>query len=115
VATSSVSGALLRVPAALVRALWADAPRGAVWILLGLAASHGISFIQHYLVGGEGTSTTVRELMVRPYRRIVVMHITIMAAAALNLVFDSPVSLLAILVLVKLVLDLVFHNREHRS
>jgi len=108
------SGGLLGMPGALVRALWTDAPRGAAWVLAGLAVSHAGSFVQYSLLGGERTSATVSQLMTRPYRRIVVMHLTIMAGAALTLFLDSPPSLLMVLVLVKLVLDLLLHNREHR-
>ncbi len=113
-ASSSGLGALLGVPSALVRTLWSDAPRAASWVLSGLAVSHGISFVQYSVLGGERTMATVNELMGRPYRRVVVMHITILAGAAVSLFLDSPPSLLAILVLVKLLVDLMFHHREHR-
>jgi len=108
------SGGLLGMPGALVRALWTDASRGATWVLAGLAVSHGVSFVQYSLLGGERTSATVSQLMMRPYQRIVVMHITIMAGVAVTLFLDSPPSLLAILVLVKLIVDLVLHHGAHQ-
>jgi hypothetical protein len=42
------------------------------WPLLALAASHGLSFASHYLLGGERLSASRQALTGRPCGRIVV-------------------------------------------
>jgi hypothetical protein len=102
------------LPGALLRAAWADPPAGFHWVMLGLMASHGVSFIQNYLLGGERETATFGELMVQPYRRIVALHVAILLGAFLLRALDAPVALLLILILAKIALDAVLHQREHR-
>jgi hypothetical protein len=83
--------------------------------LLGLAVSHGISFFDNYLRGGEFRRTTVDKLMHQPYARIVVLHLTITAGGLLVEALGSPAIALALLVVLKTVVDLVAHRRERRK
>ncbi len=115
VGTSPAGGlALFDLPAVLLHAAWSQPPPGFRWVLLGLMVSHGISFVQHDLLGGEREFTTVSELMMQPYRRIVVLHVAILLGGVLIVLVGSPIPLLLILVLAKVVLDVVLHLREHR-
>ena len=98
----------------VLRGLWRDPPPGFLWPVLGLFASHGISFVQNFLLGGEREVLTIGKLMSQPYKRIVFLHIAILAGGVPVLLLDSPVALLIILVLLKIVLDITLHTREHR-
>ncbi|MBC8097190.1 MAG: hypothetical protein H7Y43_15390, partial [Akkermansiaceae bacterium] len=45
------------------------------WAVLGLAISHGVSFVTNYLRNGEFQRTNPGALMAQPYGRIMVLHI----------------------------------------
>lgn len=99
--------------ASVFRGLWRSPPAGFRWLVVGLLVSHGISFVQNYLLGGEREILTIGKLMSQPYKRIVVLHIAILAGGVPVLLLDSPVALLVILVFLKIALDVVLHTREH--
>lgn len=80
-----------------------------------LAVSHLFSFINNFLVGGEYQRTHAAILMMRPYGRIVALHITILLGALLIQVFGSPLALLVVLVIMKTMADLVLHESERRK
>jgi hypothetical protein len=84
----------------------------------GLAAlffSHGISLIGNYFLGGEYHHTTANSLMAAPYRRIIVLHVTLLVGALALQAVGSPVVLVALLVVLKTALDLRTHLRSHRA
>ena len=85
------------------------------WAALALAASHLISFGYNYLYKGEYRRTVVPKLMFAPYGRIVVLHIAILGGAFAIQALDSPVFLLVILIVGKIVIDLGLHFRVHRK
>lgn len=87
---------------------------GLWWAVAGLAASHGISFVWNYLVGGERNRVQVAQLMAQPYGRIVVLHLAILGGGFLMVALGSPWFGLALLVLLKIGLDLRAHLRERR-
>jgi hypothetical protein len=87
-----------------------------VWlVVLVLFVSHGISFVQNYLVNGEYATAKPDKLMGSPYGRVFVMHIAIIAGGFLTMAAGSPASLLVVLVTLKIVLDVNLHNREHKK
>ena len=94
--------------------VWRSMPAGMGWPVAGLALSHGISFVRYYLVRKECERATMRRQMERPYARIVVLHITIVAGGFLVKAVGSPVVLLFVLVALKTSLDVYLHNRSHR-
>jgi hypothetical protein len=51
--------------------------------------------------------------MMAPYRRIIVMHLTIIFGGWLVLLLETPAPALALLVALKTVVDLRAHRREH--
>jgi len=83
--------------------------------LLALFASHGVSFVQNYLIKGEYAKTDVGKLMGAPYARVVVMHVAIIAGGFLLVAIGSPVGLLLVLVILKTVMDIKLHQFEHRK
>ena len=50
-----------------------------------------------------------------PYARVVVMHVAIIAGGFLTMVFGSPAALLFVLVVLKTIIDVELHLREHRA
>ena len=99
----------------LVQQLLAAAPREFLLGCVALVVSHGVSFVLIYLGQREYAHTTVQELMTQPYRRIAVLHVAIIAGGFLVARLGSPLGLLAALVALKIGMDIMLHNRSHRS
>lgn len=82
------------------------------WALLGLVVSHGCSFFANHLGRGERFRVTLHELMVQPYRRLMVLHVALIAGGGLVSFLGAPVGGLVALVALKIALDLHAHLRE---
>lgn len=87
---------------------------GGKWAALALAISHGVSFGQHFLIGGEYRRTAAPIQMFAPYGRVVVLHVAILLGAFAAQALGSPLPLLAILIGGKIAVDLALHRRSHR-
>lgn len=98
----------------VIAKIWVNRPPQLIWALLGLFISHGISFVENFILGGEYERTTIKELMQRPYQRIIVMHIAILAGGIFVMKLNSPMPLMVILVMLKIAFDLHLHNKSHR-
>lgn len=96
----------------VVTRLWQDHPPGLWLSIMCLFLSHGISFVKNYLGGGEYRYFNVPKLMIQPYKRILILHVSIVAAAAAVVKMGSPLFLLCVLVLLKTVMDMILHVRE---
>jgi hypothetical protein len=83
-----------------------------LWAVLGLFVSHGISFAHNFLIGGEFRRAGVQALMIQPYGRIVVLHVTILLGGFLMMALKSPTLGLVLLVVLKILLDLRAHLAE---
>lgn len=104
-----------------IRAIWqqyfamppGEALRSPLWIgIAAIAASHLFSFLFNFLAAGEHRRTTVEQLMSRPYGRIFVLQVAIVAGAVLIEWLGTPVGLLLALVVIKIVADLKLHTAE---
>ena len=84
-----------------------------IWAVLGLFVSHGISFVENYLLGGEYKKKDLQKLMRQPYQRIVVMHLAILTTGIFVMKLDSPLPLMIILVVLKVFFDLRLHIKSH--
>ena len=85
-----------------------------LWMpLAGFVMSHGVSFVTNFLGRREYKTATVKALMTAPYKRIVVMHLTLIFGGWVIMALNSPVSALAVFVLLKTVMDLSAHRKEH--
>jgi len=91
------------------------APDGLRWAMLALLASHLFSLVVNYLGQGEWRQADAISLMKQPYPRIIVLHLVIILGGAVTMALGSPSALLALLVVLKLVLDLGEHRAEHRA
>ena len=85
-----------------------------VWpALAALFLSHAVSFATNFLGRREYVGETVGGLMSAPYRRILLMQVTLIVGGWVVLALKSPVPVLVLLVLLKIVLDVRTHRREH--
>lgn len=91
------------------------APSEWLWVFAALAVSHGLSLVFNYFGRGENTRTSLGQLMSAPYKRIVILHVAIIFGGMGIMALGEPVAMLVVLVLVKLVMDVVLHRREHKQ
>ena len=84
-----------------------------LWGALGLAISHGVSFVVNYLGRGEYRKVSATEQAQRPYGRLVVLHLAIIFGGFVSLLLGSPIGAIVVLVLLKTAIDVRLHRREH--
>ena len=99
----------------VVMQLWQSRPPGLEWPVLGLAVSHGLSFVKNFIWGQEYLTLKINEIMTRPYKRIVLMHVAIIAGGVFVMKLGSPVGLLCVLIFLKIGMDIWLHARSHRK
>lgn len=95
--------------------LRASLPAGFAWSVVAIFLSHGVSFVQNFLLRGEYRVLKIDALMGAPYRRIVLMHITILLGGFAALALKSPAWMLALMVALKIMMDLRLHRKERRE
>jgi len=83
------------------------------WGALGLAISHGASFVVNYLGRREYLHVSAGRQMFAPYGRLVILHMAIILGAFVSLTIGSPIGALIVLVILKTIVDLTLHLREH--
>lgn len=89
------------------------APREWILAFAGLAISHGYSFVVNFLRGGERDRTTLNKLMSAPYRRIIVLHVAVIAGGMGAAFLGEPLVLVVALIALKTLIDLQLHAKEH--
>jgi hypothetical protein len=80
--------------------------------LLALFLSHGVSFAMNFLAAREYRGATVSGLMTAPYRRVVLMQLTIIFGGWMVLLLKSPMPALVLLIVLKVAVDLRAHRSE---
>ena len=98
-------------------ALFLAAVRGAGigYGALAIVLSHGFSYLHNYLAGGEFRNASVQQLMVQPYARVMVLHLTILVGGFAAKAAGSPVLALLLLIVLKTAIDLRAHLAERRK
>jgi hypothetical protein len=85
-------------------------------VILGIGSliiSHGISFVFNFIGRQEYQKVSLSEQMIAPYKRILVMHLTIILCGfLLNLISRNEITLI-ILVILKIIIDVKLHLKEH--
>ena len=99
----------------VARQVLAAAPDALLWAVAALLLSHGVSFLLNYLGTREYRQQTTNTIMTAPYKRIVILHIAIIAGGFLVMSLGSPVGLLIALVALKIAMDIMLHRRSHRG
>jgi hypothetical protein len=79
---------------------------GIVLALVALTAFHLLSYWFDYIGRGEYLRTSPGAQMFRPYGRVVVLHLTILVGAFLLFASGQPILLVALMVVLKTVIDL---------
>lgn len=99
----------------VIRHCWLTIPADMKYAIGILFVSHGVSFVRNYLIGGEYRTSTTKDLMSQPYGRIMIMHVAIIFGGFISMSIGSPVGVLIVLVVMKTVIDAVFHLRQHKA
>ena len=78
---------------------------------------HGIDTLRVYFLSGNYKNAKPSKLMGEPYKHIIILHVAIIAAGGLILLFPSALPLLVLVAVGKLALDLksLKPNRESHS
>jgi hypothetical protein len=88
----------------------------ALWLaILAVFLSHMISFFLNFIGKQEYQRTDLRQLMQRPYGRIIALHVAVVLGAGLTLWLGSPVYMLVVLVAFKIGIDLKMHAAERQK
>ena len=80
--------------------------------LLALFLSHGLSFGTNFLARHEYRGATIADLMTAPYKRVILMQLTLIFGGWGVLLLKNPMPALVLLVLLKMAADLYAHRRE---
>ncbi|MBX3144947.1 MAG: hypothetical protein KF813_14405 [Trueperaceae bacterium] len=83
------------------------------WPVIGLLLSHGVSFVSNFLLGGEYRRQSIEVLMNQPYERVLILHLTIVFGGFIVMLLGSPQLVLVLFVVLKVVIDVQTHLREH--
>ena len=105
----------MQILVATIQTVWQTRSEVLFWPLVGLGLSHGVSFIQNYIGKGEFKRATLQQLMQQPYKRIMLMHLVIIAGGFAVIALGSPLPMLVLIVIGKIALDIHLHRREHRT
>jgi hypothetical protein len=85
-----------------------------IWLgLASLFLSHLVSFIEYFILRGELFNKNVNKLMSEPYKNVVALHAGLLGGAFLLDFFESPVWLLALIVLLKIIYDAQSQRERH--
>lgn len=82
-------------------------------VLIVFFISHGISYFSNFIGKHEYRGKQTAQQMGEPYRRIIIMHVTIIFGGFLVMAFDSAVPALSLLILLKAIADLRGHLAQH--
>ena len=83
--------------------------------LLAALAHHGLSTVVHHFRNGERDRHGPMFFMMRPYRRVVVQHLALLAGAFATQLVGQGMAVLVCLVVIKTVADVAAHRRVHRA
>lgn len=82
--------------------------------LLVLLVSHAVSFFVNFVGRREYRSSTLEDLMTEPYSRIIFMHLVLIIGGGLTLVLGEATPVLLLVILLKIIVDVRAHLRQHR-
>lgn len=83
--------------------------------LASLFISHGISFWTNFLGQKEYAGKMTEQQMTEPYKRIFIMQLTIIFGGWLLMLLGSPLPALLLLIILKTIVDLRAHRKEHAA
>lgn len=83
--------------------------------LMAFLISHGISFFRNFLGAEEYRDRSLNRQMAAPYKRIILMHVSIIFGGFLAESLDSALPALLLLIALKLAVDLWAHRKSHHK
>jgi hypothetical protein len=83
--------------------------------ILSLFVSHGISFATNFIGKGEYKRVAFPDLFMQPYKRIFIMHLTVILGAGAAAAMEQPVLALVVLIGLKIIVDVNSHINEHKK
>lgn len=81
--------------------------------IISLFCSHLFSLIINYFGKKEYTTRTVSQLFGSPYKRIFVMHLTLLLGVFISFALGKNFVVVILFVCLKTIVDLAAHNKEH--
>ena len=104
----------IRIGDDLLQSMWSALPAGLWPMVVVLMCSHGYSTYRYHFSQGLWRSVNGATLMMRPYGRVVLLHLTILGSGFLVYMQGESGLLLVLLVILKTIVDVVLHVRSHR-
>jgi hypothetical protein len=95
-----------QVMLALLAPLWSA--------ILAIFISHGVSFFGNFLARREYIARKSNDQMAEPYRRVMVLHVTLIFGGFAVMSLGQPIFALLLLVALKIAVDVHAHLRERR-
>ncbi|RLD80208.1 MAG: hypothetical protein DRJ10_07755 [Bacteroidetes bacterium] len=83
--------------------------------ILLIIFSRGVSFFRNFIKQREFENVKLGNLMFAPYKRIFIQQLMVIVGAIIVILFDAPMGLLIILIILKTFLDLRAHNKSHTA
>ena len=83
--------------------------------ILAIFVSHGVSFFSNFLGRREYLDRKPRDQTLEPYKRVMLMHFTIVLGGWAVFALGQPIYALLLLVVLKIGMDLRAHLKEHRG
>lgn len=80
---------------------------------IALFISHGFSFLKNFIGAGEYKKLSKADVFSAPYKRVIILHVTIIFGGFAAMMLGSPVYALLFLVVLKISIDLIAHKKEH--
>ena len=84
-------------------------------VLISMLISHFMSYKINFINKGEYLNASPSELFTQPYRRTMIMHLTIVIGGIFIFKFGQPIYALILMVVFKIILDIYLHNKEHNK
>ena len=86
-----------------------------VWTALIFLISHVFSMLVNFFGKKEYLGRAAKEQMFTVYGRVFVMHLVLVGTGFATLAFGAPLISVIMLIILKTIMDLKAHNKEHRS
>jgi len=85
-----------------------------VWVAIAvLFISHGVSFLKNFIGQKEYEKVNPAFIMFTPYKRIILMHLTLIFGGMLVMFLKLPIAGLVLMIVLKVLFDTNAHIREH--
>jgi hypothetical protein len=90
-------------------------PQQIALVFVFLFVSHGLSYLYNFIGKKEYQRISLSQLFVQPYGRIVLMHLTILGGGFAVKSLGEPLIALVIMIIIKIIIDLYAHLKEHKT